>query len=309
MNNLTYIERNISRIQNLSPAANTQTLDLPREHLYNRLFLRVVFPLSTTNNYVVNSEDLAITNIQIIANGQLVLKSYSYKDLVNLNKYINNVANVDKTALAAALTAGFTSAAIDFSLTRKDFSSMLPSFKFTTLQLKITWAAQTVYGGDAAILPYVDVHSRELLYTEQMRELKFVLNKEITKAISPSATGMSEIDLDIGNVYRRIYVYQEGGAAAGANNNTVTDMEVVQDGVIYHKKLAFLENQVKDKLEFHLETKVAGVTMLGFDSDGQNNASVDSAPFSSWKTRFEVPSVSNAVIVRIIPQELIYPRG
>lgn len=306
---VTFIERSIGRLQNASSSANTQTLALPREHLYNRLFLRVVFPTATSNNYVAGGEDIAINKIEIIANGQLVLKSYSWLDLVHINKYVNAVANVDKTALTVAKTAGFGSAIIDFSLTRKDLSTMLPSYKFTSLDLKISWDGYATWGGDTGILPYVDVSSRELLFTPEMANIKFAFNKETSISTTPSATGFAEINLPIANVYRRIYLYQAGGASTGAQNATSTDLEVIQDGVIFHKKTTFLENQVKDKQEFHLETKVTGVTMLGFDATGDGEASVDSAPFSSWKLRLNVPDVSNAVTLRIVPQELIYPRG
>jgi len=310
MNNLTYIERNLTRMTSSGAAANTQTFNLPREHLYNRLFLRAYLGATTTNAYTANAEDLVVSNIEVIANGQLVVKSFSWADLVNINKYVNGVADVDRIALAADKTEGMTSCIVDFSLTRKDLSTMLPSFKFTTLDLKLSFAAQTTYGGDVGVMPYVDVMSRELLYVKEFQDIKFAINKEVTKTISPAATGEKQIDLDIGNVYRRIYVYGQGGAtAATAQNDTMTSLSVVQDGVIFHKKLTFLENQAKDKQEYHLETKVTGVTMLGFDMEGSNLASVDSAPFSSWRVLVTIPSVSNAVSVRIIPQELIYPRG
>ena len=214
MNNLTYIERNLTRMTSSGAAANTQTFNLPREHLYNRLFLRAYLGATTTNVYTANAEDLVVSNIEVIANGQLVVKSFSWADLVNINKYVNGVADVDRIALAADKTEGMTSCIVDFSLTRKDLSTMLPSFKFTTLDLKLSFAAQTAYGGDVGVMPYVDVMSRELLYVKEFQDIKFAINKEVTKTISPAATGEKQIDLDIGNVYRRIYVYGQGGATA-----------------------------------------------------------------------------------------------
>lgn len=310
-NQITYIERVLGQLTaSTAGTASTQNLDLPREHLYNRLFLRLDFPTSSSANYVANTEDLAITKIEIIANGQLVIKSYSFLDLVNLTKYQNAVTAVDKSALAADKVAKWTSAIIDFSLTRKDLATLLPSYKFSSLQLKVSYDAFGTWGGDAAIPPVLTVMSRELLYTGDVKDTLFAINKEVTIGKSAAATGYTEFDLPIGNIYRRIYCYQQGGAtAATAQNDTTTDMEVVQDGVIYHKKITFLMNQVKDKMEYHLETKVTGVSMLGLDSTGDGGALVDSAAFSSWKLRLNVPSVANAVVLRVIPQELIYPRG
>jgi hypothetical protein len=290
-------------------ASTTQTLQLPREHLYNRIFMRVVCATATTNNYVAGAQRTAITRIEVIANGQLVIKSFSMADLCKLNEYTNAIAAVDETAVTAAKTAGFGSCIIDFSLTRKDVSCLLPSFKFTSLDLKITWDTLAGTGGDASNIS-VNVASREVLFTDEWRNAPLGINKETTLSQTFAATGFGEINLTIGNVYRRIGFFQEGGATGtGAQNDTVTDYEVVQDGVITHKKWTFLENQAKDKQEYHLETKIAGMMMLGFDATGDGSALVDSAPFGSFKVRVNVPSVANAVTVRLVPQEIIYPRG
>lgn len=304
---VTFIERQLGTVT-ATGSAQTQTFPLPREHLYNRLLLRSVMPTSTTSNYVASGEDLMVERIEIIANGQLVLKSFSWVDARVLNIYTNAIAEVDKTGVTAAKTAGFGSILIDFSLSRKDLTTLLPSFKFTSLDLKLTFAANATYGGDIAANPYVDIWSREYLYTKEFEGIDFAFNKETTISTSPSATGYATIDLPIGNVYRRILFVQNGGASAAYLNTTCTDIELVQDGVIYHKKTTFLLNQAKDKQEFHLETKVTGYTMLGFDADGEGSATVDSAPFASWKLRANVTSVAQTVTLRVIPQELIYPR-
>jgi hypothetical protein len=304
---ITYIERSLGTLT--MSASTVSTLQLPREHLYNRIFFRVVCATSTTNNYVAGAQRLAMDRIELIANGQLVIKSYSGADLCKLTEYVNAIAAVDETATTAAKTAGFGSAIMDLSLTRKDVSCLLPSFKFTSLDLKVSWPALATTGGDAGLIT-VNVASREVLYTDEWRNAPLGINKETTISQPFAATGFGEINLPIGNVYRRVAMFCEGGATGtGAQNDTVTDIEVIQDGVITHKKWTFLEVQAKDKAEYHLETKIGGMCMLGFDATGDGSALVDSAPFGSWKVRVNVPSVANAVTVRLIPQEIIYPRG
>jgi hypothetical protein len=305
---ITYIERLLGTLSNPSANSNVQTFQLPREHLYSRLWLKATFPTSTTNNYVAGGERLAVTRLEVIANGQLVVKSYSWDDLQEMNLYQNKVDSVYTAALTAAKTAGYSSVIIDFSLTKTDLATMLPSFMFTSLDLKVTWAAQTAYGGDSGILPTCDIWSREALFTKEFRDMVFAFNKETTMQSFPTATGMNEINMTIANIYRRIFVRANGGAATGASDTVVTDVEVVQDGVIYHRKTTWIGDIVINKQEYQLNTRPVGDNMIDFDITGDAAATVDSAPFSSWKLRCNVASVANTVTLTVIPQEIVVQR-
>lgn len=306
---LVYIERYLGRLQNASISSNVQTFAIPREHFLTRMMLRLVFPTSTTNNYgAAGSELNAITRIEVIANGQLVLKSLSWTDLEELNKFVNKVSAVDRVALAGNKTAGYTSSFLDFSLTPEDLSTALPTWMFSNLDLKITWAAKTAWGGDDAILPYVDLTSREFLLTEAFKNRVFAFNKEFTLQSSPTATGFNETSLPLGNLYRRIFVRTNGGASTGYVDTTITDLEVMQDGLIPHRKIVWLDKASMEKIENQLETRPAGANLINFDINKEGAAIVDSAPFASFKIRANVPSVSNAVTLTYVPQEIIINR-
>lgn len=306
-----YIERTIGRVQAPTSAAGGRvTLNIPRDHLLSHLGLRVVFPSGGSANYVANAEDLAISLISVSGGGQVLMKELSLLDLTRNSVYQNQIAGVERVALAANTTGGYTSAILNFSVDRKDISCCVPSYLYTNLTLNVDWASLATYGGDAG-LAYVDVVTRELIVTDELKALNYFINREYVTAKTFTQIGAVQNDIQLlsNNIIRRLLIMTSGGATGtGQRDNVVTNIDVLQDGTISHRSYVdFLQLATVNKQEFHLETRPTGTAMIGFDIDGNFASLPDTAPMTSFAIKFNVPSVANSATARVLVQELIRP--
>jgi len=343
---MPYMKRYLGRIPFVDGAIQGLPEGLPREHFYNRLLLS--FQLGdqgTGNDYNQNSQRIAATRIEVEANGQLVVKSFS-----PYMKYCNNWEMYGSTALevgqgvAADETARRMDVFVEFGLNTADVTSVLPSHLLSSLQLRITWntlANLTNAGTLVAGLIWCDVYSLELINQGQDARAA-IINKETVLQQSPSAVGFDEFDMPLGNVFRSLHIQTQGGAtASGYQNDTINTVEVVQDGVVFHRRTDFLEFVSENELESSglIDQDVAqpagaitamaaaasipaGNALIMFDyqnynAGGSSNPVAidralphlpDSSKMATWKLRVNVPSVANAVTLDLLMQELIMPK-
>jgi len=338
---MPYMKRYLGRIAFASGA--TVTLSLPREHFYNRLLLDFVLPAqaSTANTYVANAHKLIATRIEEIANGQLVIKSFSL-----YQKYMNNFLVYGSPAyevgagVAADNTARRLDIVIENAINTADITCLLPSHLMSSLDLKITWSTTAAIqaGGTVDTSQYCDVYSLEVINQGQDARAA-ILNKETVLTKNPTAIGYCEFDMPLGNVYRELTVFSQGGATAGYQNTTVTDIEIVQDGVVYHRKTNWLEFLSECILESsgavtpsvaqpagasptQTSSMNAGTILIQFDylnfnAGGSCNPVAllrslphlpDTSKMATWKARFLCPSVAQAITLDLMMQELIMPK-
>jgi hypothetical protein len=339
---MPYMKRYLGRINFASGA--TVTLSLPREHFYNRLLLDFQLELqaSTSNTWVANAHKLAATRIEEIANGQLVIKSFSA-----YQKYMHNFLTYGTPSLevgagvAADTTARRLDIIVENAINTADITCLLPSHLLSSLDLKITWntlAALTGIGTPTVVATFCDVYSLEMINQGQDAR-SAILNKETVITRNPTAIGFSEFDLPLGNVYREMTLFTQGGATAGYQNNTVTDLELVQDGVVFHRRTNFLEFLAENIIESsgiispsivqpvgasptQTESMNGGCVMIELDYQNYNCGGSsnpvallralphlpDTSKMATWKLRCNVPSVANAVTLDLMVQELIMPK-
>lgn len=310
---MAYIERVVQTITNTTAglAGSTQTVNLPRGHLYSRIWLRLTIGNSTTANFVAGAQNTWITNLTILMNGQAQVKNYSWYDLFCQNAYLHH-ATLDQTALTASTTGGFSSNVIEFATSPDSAASLFPSHKASTFDLQIAFGTAAALGGDTTVAITLEVLTREVVFEGQdIRNL--VLNKESTSTLVPTATGETQgstLRCTLGNAYRRFFIITSGGASTGYQNNSVTDITLKQDGVVVHRKLNFLLCRSQDAAEYGLPVaeRITGVAFLDLDMTEDYSQTLDSAAFSMFELIFSVPSVANAVTIRVIPQELILPQ-
>ena len=339
---MPYMKRYLGRVAFSSGA--TSVFPLPREHFYNRLLLdfECVAQASTANTYVANAHKLLATNISIIANGQLVIKSFS-----EYQKYINNYLNYGTPSyeigagVAADNTARSLYIVIEFGINTADVTCVLPSQLLSSLDLRITWntTAALTGGGTLNTSQYCDVYSLELINQGQDASAA-IINKETVLTLTPASTGFTEFNLPLGNVYRQFTLFTQGGATGtGYHNDTVTDIQVVQDGVVYHRNTFYLENLAETIIESagiidptvaqgtglsptQTASMNAGAVLLMFDyqnwnAGGSSNPVAlvnalphmpDSSKMATFKVRCNIPSVANAIVLDLLMQELILPK-
>ena len=340
---MPYMKRYLGRLNYASGA--TSTLSLPREHFYNRLLLDFVLEAqtSTANTWCANSHKLIAPRIEEIANGQLVIKSFS-----EYQKYCNNFLTYGSPSYEVGAGVAASTAArrlwivIENAINTADITCLLPSHLLSSLDLKITWetAATLTNSGTLVVTStYCDVYSLEMINQGQDARAA-ILNKQTVLSKTVTATGYAEIDMPLGNVYRELTLFTQGGATAtGYQLNTVTDIELIQDGVVYHRKTNYYEFYAENIVESagvkpptliggtglsptQTEALNAGVILIELDyqnynSGGSSNPVAllralphlpDTSKMATWKLRCNVPSVANAVVLDLMMQELILPK-
>ena len=310
---MTYIERTVYTLTSTTGglAGTTTTIAMPREHFHSRWFLRLTIGNSTTANFVAGAQNLFISRLAVVLNGQLTIKNYSWLDLFNQNTYLHG-ATPDQNAIKAAITGGFSSNLIEFATSPNSTTALLPSHLLSTLDLQIDWAAAAVLGGDTGVVITLEVLSRELINEGQPSD-KLFLNKETTLTLTPTATGEtagSTLKLPIGNLYRRFYMITYGGASAAYLNTTATTVTLQQDGVYKHRVGNYLMIRTQDAVEYSVPVaeRITGVAFLDLDMTENYSQCVDTSSFSTWDLIFNVASVTSAPTIRVIPQELIAPQ-
>lgn len=346
---MPYMKRHIGRIDWVDGAVGMLAGGLPREHFYNRLLLsfRLDAQPSTSKKYTANAQREMATNIEIQANGQLSIKSFS-----QYMKYCNNWLLYGSTALelgagvAADNTARRCDIIVEFGLNTADVTSVLPSFLLSSLDLRITWAGfGAMDGGGAegilAAYMYCDVYSLELINQGQDARAA-IINKETVLRRQPTAVGYDEFALTLGNVYRLFHLQTQGGVTAvGYYNNTVTDIEVLQDGVVFHRRTNFNEFlsecaiESAGLIEQGVAQPVGAVAAMAaaasmpagnilvmfdyqnFNAGGSSNPIAleralphlpDSSKMATWRFRANVPDVTYAIVLDLLSQELIMPK-
>ena len=338
-----YMIRHVGRVDYAS--ATTVPLQLPREHFYNRLFLQ--FTLGdqvATNTYVMNSQRLMADRIEIIANGQLVLKSFPQyvKYLHNWHEYGSTAYEVG-AGVAASVVPRRCDILIEFGINTADITCLLPSHLLSSLELRITWIAVgtiTAAGTLVQNLMYCDVYALELINQGQDAK-SAIMNKETMMYKYPTAVAFAEFEMPLGNVYRELFLTTEGGAVAKYQNETVTDIELVQDGVAYHRKYNYLtvlsENMIESAglIDQDVAQPIGAANAMAaaasipagncliqldyqnYNAGGSSNPVAliralphlpDSSKMASWKLRCYVPDVTETVQLSLLMRELILPK-
>jgi len=294
-------------------ASSISTIDLPREHWAKKITLLLDGQCdsgSAVSKSAYNPFDI-ITRIEIIANGSQTIKSYSGKMLF-LQNILEHGTVPAKTATPASTSqsnAAFGGALTVYFDKDKDYiESLLPTHVLSSLQLKITWAtAATIDSGSGFNIDYLYIYP---LLTEEINRGQSTANigvlKETEFVKNLTASGWTELDLPVGNVYETITLLTRDNTAA--SNVIISEYEVVKDGLEIIRKARFDQSRAEDLIDYALEAAnlPTGFTVVDFDLGG--SAPIDTRGWSSLKLRLNVSTTPTSTSdVTVVAGEIIKP--
>ena len=280
--------RTLSSTQAYDGTASTQTTDLPRDFLIQRIILDFhgVTTLSGTSTLVTNSLLRCVKNIRIKAVGEgssRTIVDIKGEDLYYLNLFDYGFGtaldNLDTTASAHTQMTGFT---IDMRINKADpddFSVSIPSYLLSTLQLEIEYdTSANGYGSNVS----AQVFTIGITLIEGIPEpsesfaknpLMTLLQKQLS---SDSSTGDQDFDtfFTVGSLIRRSFLLVQ--TSASAPSDTELTSYTVQSGQIpLMSKINYRANKTKDIENYRISENpsgfwdVTGYTFIDFANNQQ----------------------------------------
>lgn len=294
-------------------ASSISTIDLPREHWAKKITLLLDGQCdsgSSVSRSAYNPFDI-ITRIEVIANGSQTIKSISGKML-----YLQNILEHGTIPSRTQTPSGTSSAnqAFGGALTMyfdkdKDYiESLLPTHVLSSLQLKVTWAtAATIDAGTSFNIDYLYIYpllTEEINRGQSTANIGVLKETEFVKVLT--ASGWTEVDLPIGNVYETITVLTRDNTAA--SNSIISEYEVVKDGLEIIRKARYDQSRAEDLIDYAIEAAnlPTGFTVIDFDLGG--SAPIDTRGWSSLKLRLNVSTTPTSTSdVTVVAGEIIKP--
>jgi hypothetical protein len=302
------------RIASLAHSDNDfLTSDIPREHMFARLWIRISGNLVVTAAVTLQENGILnlLKNIQIKAEGALVPKNMSGVLAYLRSKYEGRVApTLSQPATAAGTNAFNASIPIDFILPsdygRNDrYSTLFDSDIYKTLQIILSSGnVDDVISAGTATLSSVTyaVHTDEITgianrFTDMNQE------SQQDKNFSSASTAL-EHDMPLGNLFRSF-------AIRAVNNGSQSDtllnsIQVRMNGNIILADLTWDELLDINKQEYHVESMETGFAILNLDVRRLFAEMVPSKNASSLKLIYNVDApTSSTGVIEVLPSEII----
>ena len=278
--------RTLSTTQNYTGTAATQTLDLPRDFLLQRIKLDWTGLITPSGTSVLVTDGLlrCISNIRIKAVGEgssRTIFEVSGRDLYYLNNWDYSTpasSLVRPTASGVAATAQ-TGWVIDFRVNKQDpedYSVAIPSYLLSTLQLEVEYAAfnATNYGTNFGTVD-MDLTVTLIEGIPEANEnfssnpLMTVLTKQLSGDTSTGSDETFNTYFQVGALIRRSFLCAE--TSAGVRSDTEVNSFSVTSGTIpLMSEINWFANKQKDVVNYRISDDidgnwtVAGYTMIDF---------------------------------------------
>ena len=278
--------RTLSTTQNYTGTAATQTLDLPRDFLLQRIKLDWTGLITPSGTSVLVTDGLlrCISNIRIKAVGEgssRTIFEVSGRDLYYLNNWDYSTpasSLVRPTASGVAATAQ-TGWVIDFRVNKQDpddYSVAIPSYLLSTLKLEVEYAAfnATNYGTNFGTVD-MDLTVTLIEGIPEANEnfssnpLMTVLTKQLSGDTSTGSDETFNTYFQVGALIRRSFLCAE--TSAGVRSDTEVNSFSVTSGTIpLMSEINWFANKQKDVVNYRISDDidgnwtVAGYTMIDF---------------------------------------------
>ena len=280
--------RTLSSTQSYDGTASTQTTDLPRDFLIQRLILDFhgTTTLSGTSTLVTNALLRCVKNIRIKAVGEgssRTIVDIKGEDLYYLNLFDYGFGtaldNTDTSATAHTQMTGWT---IDLRIAKDnpdDFSVAIPSYLLSTLQLEIEYdTSANGYGTNVSAQSFT--MGITLIEGIPQPSESFAKNPLMTllqkQLAGDSSTGDEDFDtfFTVGSLIRRSFLLTQ--TSASAPSDTELTSYTVQSGQIpLMSKINYRANKTKDVENYRIAENpsgfwdVLGYTMIDFANNMQ----------------------------------------
>lgn len=260
--------------------SGTITVDLPKANFIGHLHVR----LATTGTGTVAQ---TVSKIEVVGNGSHVIKSYSGAQLRALSKF--DLANLP------ASTAGGTTDSDDFLIMFGRFIGdelcMLPAKIFKTLQLKITWSAT----GTTVVSQLLDVICDE--YVSDDDPLEKLILKDTEIEAKATGTGVTNFDLPLGNLYRRLMLIV-------GDATSLADLTLKVNNGASRPYAALFSNLLSENFQdYELGATYTDTVLIDLDRDDSLRKCLDSAGMNDLK--LEVNRGATTTTATLIASEVV----
>lgn len=299
------------RLDNIEFVENgTKTLELPRNHVYRALILKLSGRCSTTATAPVGKKSYAIQKlikrIEIVANGKDTIKSIPGMFLRMLNKYdFGTVPKETDIGTSASTNYDFeTHMILPFALTRalRPLDAAIDSSKLQTFDIRVTWGSvNDLYATpNGATLSGVKLELQTIEYLGADPDFKALINKhtQIQKEVTATTSELQE-RLPTEVVYRRFFLYTE---VDGVASNSVLNKIKLKSGTLVFKDIS--ADMLKGNMKFFSgnESLEDGVYVLELITDGQLSEALNTKGMSSLEFIFDVTKQTGTNVIHIFPE-------
>ena len=304
------LKRQVARLTHSDNALLSS--DIPKEHLYATLFLRVSGILTVTAAITLRENNILnlIKNIQIKMEGAVTLKNFSGVNAFLAAKY----EDMTQPVLSAPATADGANAfnaviPISFALPpsysqQNRFSTLMDSSLFKSLQILITTGdADDIFSAGTATLSSVvyEIQSSELTgITNRIVDSNFESQQD--KNFTSASTNLEhEMPVD-GSLYRRFGIrVNDNGAQSDAMLNRI---KLKANGTNILVDLAWDELLDINKRVYRQESLSTGYAILNLDERFLGAEMINTKKLSSLTLVYDVDA-STAGIIEVVPSTLV----
>jgi len=317
-------------------SGGTVSIDLPRNHVFKSLYLRLTGTLlktGGTTNGTFNSEFpmSVLASVAVVRNGSDVLQRADGGTLWSLAR-INSDGDPQRlplvagTTLAAGATVPFiVDIPIDFASWRmqQPSSTFLRAVGTSSLRLDVTWATPLaqIPASDGVLSysvgPILEVFTEEIMdLTGDFGDKLIVIT---TKAIAVASTQFT-VDLATGPFYRRLMFKTTDNAGNTINDSIINRIRIISDGSFFHtdrlawgilqgmnKRLYSLSNPV-NAVPLTIVPPLPGYAVVDFAEDGNPAGLIDTRGASSFQAELDVSLGTGATQVQVIQEQFVPAR-
>lgn len=251
----------------LAADSGTVTIDLPRSNFIGNIMLLVENTNGSTSNIAAAEKiEENITKIEVIANGSFVVKSYRGVECRKLAQFVfGELPPADESQAASGVQHCMFP--ILFGRYLGDEEYILPASLYSSLQLKITWSftdsTTAGYTTSETNAKYT-ITINEFVSTDSKLSKKILVETEI-ESFTSAASGNKDINLPLGNRYRRIMV--RAYEAAIQDGVDITQYELrINNGAQVPMANKWIAQQDENSIKYKTRTRKS-VNLMASNND------------------------------------------
>lgn len=290
----------------------TIEMELPRSHYYERLNLLVDYEVTSDGSDGESGYGILdlVDSIEIEFNGASTIKSTSLamSHFADWLDYGTRPIYDDVDHSSATTQSGQLQTFVDFLLAPGTRGSMLPSFQFSDLVLRVKWGTPSDIGSDITSVDSasIEVQSRERkrnsVPTAAVNDL-FAF-KERERTVQIDYDGEHQIDLPRGNTYYGLNVSVLDDDSP--DNDLIQDVEVVENGVSTHRASTFDLLRAGDKQQYDIEALPTGHVAIDYGFRGNVEDVVSTADMDDFQLLLETDGApTTPAEVSVVTRELV----
>ncbi len=286
------------------------TLELPKEHLYHTLHLRLVGELNVTvaatlaENGILN----LIKNANVKIDGSITPKSANGVLLYYGATYENQQApRLSQPAVGVAVNAFSCDIPIRFILPRKTiqpYSTLLNSDPFKTFQLHLTTGAvgDVISAGTATLQNFTYEIWSEEIKPRQASRLDLNQESQIDIAFTAANANLQQ-EYPRGNLYKRWLIRALSNSLQ--SDTVINKVKLLLNGTEVVQELDWDELLDQNQSYYHIAPQT-GIAILEVDERGAFEELIPSANLSTIKLVFDVDAPTASIgLIETLPLEII----